>query len=191
MQTQQQFHPIKECLSGKFNAKSGIVIDLYNPTEDMINIKDISNALSKICRFGGQIDQFYTVAQHSCLVSCLVSKSIEKEGLLHDASEAYLGDMISPLKHMLPDYKKIESCFEAVIAKKFSLRTDVKDFIKDADLWALEMEHEYFQQGNGKRLQLLMDLHSLPTANGLCWTPGQASAMFYAKFFDLFETESL
>jgi len=187
MQTQTKFHPVHHVYDGKFNAKSGIIIDLHNPTEDMINIKDISNALSKICRFGGQITEFYSVAQHSYLVSCLLPYGMEKEGLLHDASEAYLQDLISPLKQMIPDYKKIESRFEAVIAHKFNLRTDVKELIKEADMWALELEHEAFQQNKPGKLQGIMQIHGMLINNNIAWSHVEARAMFYARYFDLFE----
>ena len=113
MQQQQYFHPVHEFYSGHFNTVSGKIIDLNHPTEDMIDIKDIAAALSKICRFGGQINQFYSVAQHCVLVAAMAPAIIKKEALMHDAAEAYLLDIPKPLKHQLGrSYKKFEVLFE-------------------------------------------------------------------------------
>ena len=100
---------------------SGIYFDIENPTVDMINIEDIACALSKICRFTGQVGKFYSVCEHSYIVSDLVDKKYELHGLLHDASEAYLGDLSTPLKSLLPAYKKLEKRTMEVIGEKFGL----------------------------------------------------------------------
>jgi hypothetical protein len=74
-----------------------------DPKIDEISIEDIAHALSNVCRFTGHTKRFYSVAEHSCLVSALCDNRLE--GLLHDASEAYMSDLSSPLKMLVPDYK--------------------------------------------------------------------------------------
>ncbi|RYF85792.1 MAG: hypothetical protein EOO03_12755, partial [Chitinophagaceae bacterium] len=101
MQTEQQFHPVHAYQKGTFNTASGLAIDLNNIHSRDININDIATALSRIPRFGGHTCAFYSVAQHSVLVAALAPDYLKKEALLHDAAEAYLGDVIKPLKHIL------------------------------------------------------------------------------------------
>jgi 5'-deoxynucleotidase YfbR-like HD superfamily hydrolase len=122
--------------------KSGTYFDIINPNTEQIMILDIVTALSRICRFGGHCDKFYSVAQHSLHVSYAVPPQYALEGLLHDAAEAYIGDLVAPLKQFLPDYKRIEHNIEAVIAQKFALNTSPAcfDAIKEADLRMLLTE---------------------------------------------------
>lgn len=139
-------HPIKAATDGVFNTLSGHLVDIRNPREDVIDISDIANGLSLICRFMGQIYRFYSVAQHSILVMHLAPPELQREALLHDAAEAYLGDVISPLKHLLgAAYKTLEHNFETVIAQKFGLDPQKLKAVKRYDLEALELEHKALQ----------------------------------------------
>ncbi len=88
---------------------SGHDIDPLNVKPADITIEDIAHGLSMTCRFAGQCRLYYSVAQHSVLVSTLVPESMALWGLLHDASEAYLGDIYGPLKQYLPNYLAIEN----------------------------------------------------------------------------------
>jgi len=119
---------------------SGRYFDFIDPSVRDIHITDIARALSRICRFTGHTAQFYSVAQHSVLVSHVVPKRFALEGLLHDASEAYLGDVSSPLKQLLPDYRDIERRVEDAIRLKFRLSSSAADSVKDADLRLLVTE---------------------------------------------------
>lgn len=138
---------------------SGQIIDLVNPYKEMFNIEDIARGLSNECRFNGQVSVFYSVAQHSIAVMRRVRKIIDssyyKDGaipltpkllmaaLLHDASEAYLKDIPSPLKCLLPQYKEIEMKFMALISQRFGivdLTDDELELIKLADMQIYESE---------------------------------------------------
>lgn len=114
-----------------FRTISGRLVDLAVPTADMIDIQDIAHALSQICRFGGHSPGHYSVGEHSLLVTAVTHVLLDEVGvtdmqirlsaylhaLLHDASEAYAGDVISPLKGLLGGYKNIEHSLQrAVIA---------------------------------------------------------------------------
>lgn len=110
------------------------------PRIDGIAIEDIAHGLAFQCRFNGQTCKFYSVAQHSLIVASLVPPHLRLEALLHDAAEAYLGDMVKPLKQLLPAFAAIEDRVTALIAEAF--RLDFSDYrpIKQADLVALATE---------------------------------------------------
>lgn len=118
-----------------------------DPREDEVYLNDISHALSNICRYGGHTLGFYSVAQHSVLVSYIVREEYALMGLLHDAAEAYLGDIIRPLKGSLfvgvRDFECIESHLLQVIFR--ALKVDYPhwgdwEHIKTADAIAMKAE---------------------------------------------------
>lgn len=119
---------------------SGRIVDLSGFSEDDIHIEDIAHALSQIVRFTGHITKPYTVAQHSVLVSRLCPGEHALWGLLHDASEAYLGDVSTPLKSLLPEYREIEGRVQREIAGRFGLPWPIPTEVKEADRQALMME---------------------------------------------------
>lgn len=111
-----------------------------NPEAHEFHIEEIAHALSHLCRYTGHTKKFYSVAQHSVLVSYLVPAPLAMWGLMHDAAEAYLGDVSSPLKAMLPEYKVIEHRVEKAIAAYHRLPWPMPPCIKEADLVALVTE---------------------------------------------------
>lgn len=120
---------------------TGTKFDLLDTEEDDIHISDIAHALSNICRFCGHTKSFYSVAQHSVLVSDLLPDSLKLVGLLHDATEAYLHDITKPLKSVLSDYREIEKKLQYVISNKFCLpRGGFPQSVKIADHTALLIE---------------------------------------------------
>lgn len=114
---------------------SGAKVDPFNCTEEDIKIEDIAHALSNICRYGGHCSQFYSVAEHSCRVASIVPYDIGLAGLLHDAAEAYLGDIVRPLKHQFPDIVKAQGRLLYLIYSKYSIKIDAQTakLIVDAD----------------------------------------------------------
>jgi hypothetical protein len=112
---------------------TGKYFDILNPEVYEFDINEIAVALSNLCRYTGHVNRFYSVAEHSVLVSRLVPSDLALTGLLHDASEAYLGDVSSPLKKLLPEYKAIEERVERAIADYFSIPFPYPEEIKKAD----------------------------------------------------------
>jgi 5'-deoxynucleotidase YfbR-like HD superfamily hydrolase len=100
---------------------TGKHFDLIDPQPDMIDVIDIASALANLCRFSGHCRFYYSVAQHSAMASQIVPPEFAMEALLHDASEAYLGDITRPLKQLLPDYRQIEHKVEGAIRHRFGL----------------------------------------------------------------------
>ena len=80
---------------------TGRRVHIADPLPDEIDIEDIAHGLSHVCRFAGHVPLYYSVAQHSLLVSELLDERTAMWGLLHDASEAYLHDLTRPLKRVM------------------------------------------------------------------------------------------
>lgn len=104
-----------------------------DPDPEQIDIQDIAWALSMQCRYAGHVKHFYSVAQHSVYVSKACDESDALWGLLHDASEAYIQDIIRPVKIHLSEYKVIEARREKVIAERFNLCWPMPKSVKRAD----------------------------------------------------------
>lgn len=147
------------CVSNTIRLRSGVYLDLANPDADDISLEDIAGALSKICRFGSQVDKFYSVAEHCYLcvtegMSQRLSNSELAALLLHDATEAFLGDVVKPLKIMLPDYEVIERSMESAISNRFHVDfARHHDVIKDID-----------------QSMLIAERNAMFTRDGVIWT---------------------
>ena len=125
------------CLANKIKVASGHYFDLADPRPEMVDIVSIATALGRICRFGGHTPHFYSVAEHCVHAHDLAYRDglpdyVCKAILLHDAAEAYIGDVVRPLKvieEVSKWYGKIESRIEEAIAIKF-----VVDFNSHANI---------------------------------------------------------
>lgn len=113
---------------------SGVCLYPLDVKEEDINIEDIAHHLSMIVRFNGAVKYPYSVAQHSWLLSHLVSEENKFCALMHDATEAVVGDMASPLKYLFPKFKEIEDNIWKVIARKYGLPEIIPDEVKENDL---------------------------------------------------------
>lgn len=96
----------------------GTLFDLADPECSDFTITDIAHALGRVCRFAGHTNRFYSVAEHCVHVALLVPMELVRPALLHDASEAFIGDVTRPLKAMLPDYREIEARVEDAISDR-------------------------------------------------------------------------
>lgn len=127
-----------------------------DPRPEEVDIEDIAHALSLVCRFGGHCREFYSVAQHCCYVAEVMGTlepSFRLHALLHDAAEAYIGDMIRPMKRSCPEYTEAEHKVQKAIRKAFDisyepksvkwcdevvLRNEHRDVMSDDRIWAVD-----------------------------------------------------
>lgn len=120
---------------------------LQAPTPESIDIQDIAQGLSLQCRFAGQIGTFYSVAQHSVFCSYMCDPGDALAGLLHDAAEAYMGDVPRPVKALvgMDGYSACEAHLTALILQRFGLSGQLPDSVKKADdELCLTEAHELF-----------------------------------------------
>jgi hypothetical protein len=170
------------CVGNTIRLRSGKYLDLLNPKPSDFEFADIAGGLSKICRFGGQCEFFYSVAEHSYHCATVAKEdglSIEDQRavLMHDAAEAFIGDVVKPLKIALPDYEIIETIMEECIVSRFDLGNTPLAFIKEIDQAMLIAERrrmfskdsvEWVGENSVRRLNV--DFHR--------WLPGEAEEMF-------------
>lgn len=139
----KQTNPGKANLAARhFRTFTGRRVHFLAPSPDEIDIDDIAHSLSYQCRFLGHTDCFYSVAQHSVLVSELVPEGDALWGLLHDAAEAYLGDLPAPIKRgpEMHAYRETEDRLLAAVALRFGLPPAVPESVKQADRIVLATE---------------------------------------------------
>lgn len=103
---------------------TGRCIDVLDPDPKLICLEDIAHHLARMCRYGGACPTFYPIADHCVYVADLVaqwdgSRRLERPALAHDWTEAYLQDLISPVKTCVPGYKKLEQVWAKVISDRF------------------------------------------------------------------------
>ena len=161
---------------GRFFTVSGVEFDLHEPRVDMIQLEDITTGLGNYCRYGGQIERFYSVAQHSILVAMLAPEQYRREALLHDASEAYVGDVIKPLKNLLgKSYAIYEAVIMELVCQRFNLNQDNLDKVKSWDIMALELEHSALRLKKPQSIRAWNELWAEYSYDGRCWMPRMSS----------------
>lgn len=161
---------------------AGRYFDFLAPERSVIGIDEIAHALSHICRFTGHTREFYSVAEHSVHVSRLVPPGDALAGLLHDAAEAFIGDVAKPLKLLLPDYAAIEARVEAAVLSRFGLDPALPASVKVADQDMLRVEQ---RQAMGRFYLDHLPSFDNPQAKLVrleFWEPAEARMMFLQRF---------
>lgn len=136
-----------------FQTFTGKKVFPFEPKVEDVDVADIIHALSNICRFGGH-SKFYSVAQHSVYVSHFCNPENALIGLLHDFTEAYVGDVVRPLKRGLTDYVVLEKRWAEVIGEALGLGDSLANLppdVKRADMKLLVTEkRDVMTRGPGR-----------------------------------------
>lgn len=175
-----------------------------DPQVEDIDPRDIAHALGMQCRYNGHVNRFYSVAEHCVKMSeTFTDPHLALWALLHDATEAYVGDMIRPLKRSMPEYVEAEDRVMVQIGVKFGLFTErgitglyangathaqaaaMPPEVKDADNRILLTERAVLLNVNGHSWG-----HGLEELEPLdvqieCWTPGLAEHMYLNRLNSL------
>lgn len=181
-------HTTFGCVGSTIRLASGNYLDLAAPDPNAITLRDIVCALSKVCRFGGQIDDFYSVAEHSVACAELavargLPRHVQFACLMHDATEAFLGDVVKPLKILIdPLYGPLESAMEAAICHRFAVDLDgtaehwklIDRIMLIAEKKALTTNDRVIWNGEGEIEQI--------DYKPRCWQPREAALAFEVMF---------
>lgn len=162
---------------------NGTLFNFYEPEKSEFTIEDIAHSLSNLCRFTGHVKDFYSVAQHSYMVSMLVPAHLALDGLLHDAAEAFMGDVSTPLKQLLPHYKAIERAVEREVLGRFGVTPGEHPEVKHADIQMFATERRCLTNHPDKDKAF----HGIePLDWGIvALQPAAAKAFFLKRFHDL------
>lgn len=157
-----------------------------DPRPDEIDPADIAHALSLLCRYGGHVDRFYSVAEHCVLMSEWVEPQHALAALLHDATEAYVVDVPRPLKRQLLGYRAIEEQVWFAIAYRFGLDFELPHAVKEADDRILLTERNELMPRAGRWSQDGLFAPLPVTVFG--WTPAVAERRYADRLRALLAT---
>lgn len=162
-----------------------------DPRADEIDVRDIARALSNLCRYTGHTARFYSVAEHSCYVSDACSPENALWGLLHDAAEAYLGDVARPTKHAAfgDRYREVEQRVLEAVCERFGLPVEMPTEVHVLDDIVLETEVLSLMPAlpDGARWTSQRPRAGLAIE---CWSPRRAEREFLSRFDGLYEEAS-
>lgn len=156
------------------------------PAAADIDPVDIAHALSLLCRYGGHVDRFYSVAEHCVLMSHAVAPENALWALLHDATEAYMGDLIRPLKLAMPAYREAEDRLMAAICDRFGIDPACPAEVKTADNRILRDERDELMMRPPLPWASIEDVPALGVrVQG--WDPLTAKRAYLARLAELAE----
>lgn len=177
---------VKTAVGPTILLQSGHYFDLLDPHSSLFTIEDIAHGLANTCRFAGQCRGFYSVAEHAIHVSRLVPAELALPALLHDAAEAFIGDVTRPLKTLLPEYKAIERNIQSAIELRFRVTDCDHAEIKKADLQLLAAEQAELMPPHDDCWPVLAGVEQIKLDFRM-WTPGAARQHFMARYLWLRE----
>jgi len=184
------------CVNNTIRLYSGKYLDLANPRPEDFTLADVARGLSHICRFGGQIERFYSVAEHSHHCAMLAwqdgrSQPDRLACLMHDAAEAFAGDIVKPLKVMLQGYDEVEKAVERAIAQKWGIDFDgAADVVKEIDRSMLIAERRTLFSADKVKWTGEDAVRKVQVNIG-CWSPDLAMRLFIQQAKELGVSEEV
>lgn len=169
-------------VEGWMQTAAGGVFHPFAPVEDEVHIEDIASALSKQCRYGGHCLRFYSVAEHCVLAADKAPPPVQLTTLLHDASEAYLQDIVRPVKYRLKEYFEFENRIMEVISRKFHTQWPLPDEVKRLDNAILSDERAQNMAPMAVDSQDWGNIYPPLGVQLRFWDPGRAELMFLSAF---------
>lgn len=178
----------------------GRYFHMHRDDPNEVDIRTIARAISRLCRFTGHLKdgiEVYSVAEHSILVSHILEQmgappEVQFQGLMHDASEAYLADIAAPFKGEIGNYYAVEEKVMSRIRSRYLLPEQFDARVKKADWYALFIEARQILEGiTEDELKTWQGYEghgeeSQPFMMGVnCWLPSMASIQFLARFAEL------
>lgn len=140
---------------GVIETVSGKPFDVMCPSSEMVDLDDIIHSLSLICRYNGHVPHFYSVAEHSVRASWYVlahggSQEEQLAALMHDAAEAYVGDMVRPIKRsgeLGYIHGQLELGVQHVIGEKLGFSLPFPAIVHEADRSTYDWEVRWIRSG--------------------------------------------
>jgi hypothetical protein len=176
-----------------FQTYTGAAFYVLDPRPDDVRLMDIAHHLAMQCRYNGACQRFYSVAEHSVHVSNEVERralaqglvhivaELAMWGLMHDAGEAYVGDMVRPLKRNMPAFRDAESLVMRAICERFGLVPDEPPLVKQVDTVLLATERRDIMGSPPLPWRSTENIEPLDMRLP-CWAPDEAAAHFLARF---------
>lgn len=175
----------------------GIRFDLLEPTAEMVHPNDIAFSLARLCRFNGHTSKHYSVAEHSFRVHELVEPEHQLHALLHDATEAYIGDMTRPLKLAMRGYAEdmavddvygqVEQRIWLAICERFDLEPELPAQVKEADMYLLAVERRDLMPAHPDAWECIEGIE-LPAWHIKPWSAEEARDRYFQRLMSLLST---
>ncbi len=155
-----------------------------SPRAEEVDSLDIAHSLSLLCRYNGHVQRFYSVAEHCVVMSKAVSPQNALAALLHDATEAYAGDLIRPIKAAMPEYRKMEDRLATVICSRYDIVSIYPDEVKQADTRILLDERKALLRTPPQSWGYVEGVDPLGV-NVDGWLPEHAEEMYLDRLYQL------
>ena len=171
--------------------------DLLTPSAAMVHPQDIAHSLARLCRFNGHTGKHYSVAQHCYLAADLVEPEHQLHALLHDATEAYIGDMTRPLKLAMRGYAQdmavddvygqVEQRIWLAICERFDLDPELPDQVKEVDMYLLAVERRDLMPSHPDAWECIQGIE-LPAWHIKPWSAEEARDRYFQRLMSLLST---
>jgi len=177
----KQAMPISTWLGNQLDVESATVYDF--------DIEDIAHHLGKICRYNGGVDEHYSVAQHSCLLAEMVPAPLKRAAMLHDAAEYVLGDIITPVKMMFPEIRKLEQRILVKIMEAFNVpwNEQIESELKVYERVLLATEKRDLKTRDLTDWENIKDVTPLPEK--IVPMDDRSAKMYFLRYFQMLQNQ--